>query len=168
MLKAAGFLLGLTVVAMALIAWRVPPGDGRLGADLTVLAIPSGELAVSASGPVLHRRGLAPSGRDGAAQGWINVRNTAQAPRLVQLRAPADSPSLDALFHVEATAGKMVLFRGPAGGLRRWTRRSFRLAAGEERTLRLRAWLPEGVDDRYRGRFATLNLEFRPVDARNA
>lgn len=161
--RAGGFVLGLALFGLALASWRVPPGDGRLGTDLTLVSIAGDELSVSPAGPFVVRRGLTPASRDEAVVGRLAVRNPTRRGVRVQLRAPADRPSLDRLLRVEATVGDTVLFRGPLARLRTWTRRSFGLAAEESRDVELRAWLPRSVGGSYRGRMATLNVEFRPL-----
>jgi hypothetical protein len=156
MTRAAGFFLGLAIVALALVGWRVAPGDGTLGADVAFFSVENGNLSVSPSGTFAQRRGLEEG--DGLA-GRISVRNSTRKPIRVQLRAPADRPDLDALLDVEARAGKTLLYRGRLVGLRQWTKRSFLLAPSATQDVRLRASLPQDAG----GRFATLNLELRPV-----
>jgi hypothetical protein len=156
MLRAAGFFLGLAIVAIALVAWRVPPGDGTLGADVSFYSVENGNLAVSPSGPFAQKRGLEEGDE---LAGRVTVRNRTGKALRVQLRAPADRPELDSLLDVEARAGKTVLYRGRLVGLRSWTKRSFVLAPGAKQDVRLRASLPQDAG----GRFATLNLELRPV-----
>jgi hypothetical protein len=156
MLRAAGFFLGLAIVALALVAWRVPPGDGTLGADVSFYSVENGNLAVSPSGPFARKRGLEEGDE---LAGRVTVRSRTGRPLRVQLRAPADRPELDSLLDVEASAGKTVLYRGRLVGLRSWTKRSFVLAPGAKQDVRLRAALPQDAG----GRFATLNLELRPV-----
>jgi hypothetical protein len=152
--KAAAFGLGLALVALALVAWRVPPGDGMLGADVTFFSVENGNLAVSPSGPFAQKRKLE---QGGELEGRVTVRNRTSKPVRIQLRAPADRPDLDSLLDVEAKAGKTVLYRGRLAGLRQWTTRTFHLDAGARRDVRLRALLPQDAG----GRFATLNLELR-------
>lgn len=156
MLRAVGFFLGLVIVALALVAWRVPPGDGTLGADVTLFSVENGNLAVSPSGAFAQERGLE-QGDD--LTGRVTVRNRTGKAMRIQLRAPADRPDLDALLDVEATAGKTVLYRGRLVGLRYWTRKTFVLAPRASQDVRLRASLPQDAG----GRFATLSLELRPV-----
>jgi hypothetical protein len=57
-LRAVGFFLGIASVAMALVAWRVPPGDGTLGTDITFFSVENGNLAVSPAGTFAQKRGL--------------------------------------------------------------------------------------------------------------
>jgi hypothetical protein len=155
-LRAVGFFLGLAIVALALVGWRVPPGDGVLGADVTLFSVENGNLDVSPSGPFAQKRGLT---EGEGLSGQVTVRNRTRTPVRVQLRAPADRSGLDSLLDVEATAGRTLLYRGRLVGLRRWTKRSFALAPGKKQEVRLRATLPQDASDR----FATLNVEFRPV-----
>jgi hypothetical protein len=155
-LRAVGFFLGLGIVALALVAWRVPPGDGTLGADVTFFSVENGNLAVSPSGAFAQKRGLEEGDE---LAGRVAVRNRTGKAIRIQLRAPADRPDLDALLDVEATAGKTVLYRGRLVGLRHWTSRSFVVAPHARRDVRLRASLPQDAG----GRFATLNLELRQV-----
>ena len=156
MLRAAGFFFGLAIVALALVAWRVPPGDGTLGADLTFFSVENGNLAVTPSGAFAQKRGLEEGDE---LAGRVTVRNRTGKAIRIQLRAPADRPELDALLDVEATAGKTVLYRGRLAGLRHWTKRSFVVAPHAGHDVRLRATLPQDAG----GRFATLNLELRQV-----
>lgn len=156
MLRAVGFFLGLAIVALALVAWRVPPGDGTLGADLTFFSVENGNLAVTPSGAFALKRGLE---QGDELAGRVTVRNKTGKAIRIQLRAPADRPELDALLDVEATAGKTMLYRGRLVGLRRWTNRSFVVAPHARQDVRLRATLPQDAG----GRFATLNLELRQV-----
>ena len=109
MLRAVGFFLGLAIVALALVAWRVPPGDGTLGADLTFFSVANGNLAVSPTGAFAQKRGLEEGDE---LAGRVTVRNSAGKAIRIQLRAPADRPELDALLDVEATAGKTVRAEG--------------------------------------------------------
>jgi hypothetical protein len=152
MARAAAFLVGLAIVALALVAWRVPPGDGVLGADVTFFAVEHRGVEVSPSGRFGGARGLATGDR---VEGSVTVESSRDRPVRLRLRAPADRSGLDQLLNVEASAGRTILYRGPLRGLRRWTTRSFRLGPGERETVRLRARL--GGDAA--GRFATLNLE---------
>ena len=156
MLRAVGFFLGLAMVALALVAWRVPPGDGTLGADLTFFSVETGNLAVTPSGAFAQKRGL--EAGDELA-GRATVRNWTGKAIRIQLRAPADRPELDALLDVEATAGKTVLYQGRLAGLRHWTKRSFVVAPHARQDVRRRATHPQDAG----GRYATLNLELRQV-----
>ena len=156
MLRAVGFFLGLAIVVLALVAWRVPPGDGTLGADVAFYSVENGNLAVSPSGPFAQKRGLE---QGDALSGRVIVRNRGRTTVRVQLRAPADRSELDSLLDVEATAGKKVLYRGRLVGLRRWTTRTFALGPRASESVRIRASLPQDAG----GRFATLNLELRQV-----
>jgi hypothetical protein len=156
MLRAVGFCIGLAIVALALAAWRVAPGDGTLGADVTFFSVENGNLAVSRTGPFAQKRGLT---EGEGLSGQVSVRNETSEPVRVQLRAPADRPDLDSLLDVEASADKTVLYRGRLVGLRDWTKQSFALEPGAATEVRLRASLPQDAG----GRYATLNLELRPV-----
>jgi hypothetical protein len=152
--RVVGFCFGLAIVALALIAWRVPPGDGMLGADVTFFSVENGNLAVSPAGPFAQKRKLE---QGDELEGRVTVGNRSSKPVRIQLRAPADRPDLDSLLDVEATAGKTVLYRGRLVGLRQWTTRTFRLDPGARKDVRLHAVLPQDAG----GRFATLNLELR-------
>ena len=157
MLRAVGFFLGLAIVALALVAWRVPPGDGTLGADVTFFSVENGNLAISPSGAFARERGLEEGDE---LAGRVTVRNRTGKAMRIQLRAPADRPALDALLDVEATAGKTVLYSGRLVGLRNWTKKkTFVLAPRAGQDVRLRASLPQDAGRR----FATLNLELRQV-----
>ena len=152
MAKAAAFLVGLAIVALALATWRVPPGDGVLGADVTFSAIEHGSLDLSRTGRFAQERGLTDGG---TVRGELTAQNTSDRSVRLQLRAPADRSGLDRMLEVEARAGDTILYRGRLGGLRRWTKRTFRLGPRESETLELSARLRGAAP----GRFVTLNVE---------
>lgn len=161
-LKAAGFLLGLSLVAVAVAGWRVPAGGGSLGADVAFVANLTGELGVSPRGVFLRGTRLEPGGRE--AVGAVDVTNQTGRTLAVGVRLRGEAGRLDRALHVELRAGRTLLFRGSLGGLRSWSARSLALAAGQSRRLRVRAWLA-ALARGYEGRSETATLEFyvRPL-----
>ncbi len=158
--RRAGFVLGLSLVGLALLAWRIPPGSGTLGgADLIFSSGPTGELAVSPAGPFVTATGMKPSGR--AAKGRLEVTNQTGGRVAVRVRALPDAHDLDELLQVEITAGPDTVFRGRLGELRRWTAKPLRLASGEARSLEFRVWLPAGIRRGYEARVDSVPLELR-------
>src|SRR3712207_924118 len=83
MARAAAFLVGLAIVAIALATWRVAPGDGVLGADVTLYAIEHKSLDLSRSGPLAQARGLTDGG---TVEGRVTVRNPGANTVRVRLR----------------------------------------------------------------------------------
>jgi len=156
----AGFALVLVVVGLALLGWRVPGGDGSLGADVIFAANPSGELAISPIGPFITVAGLEPSGE---RQGAINVKNQTGSTLAVKPRAAAEGRDLDRVLRVELKAADKLLFSGPLGGLRNGTSRAFVLTPGQTSPLDVRIWLPPSIRAGYQGRIASVHMELRPT-----
>jgi hypothetical protein len=156
--RRAGFVLGLAAVAACVLAWRVPPGAGRLGgADVIFSAGPTGELDLRPAGPVLSVRELSPS--SGVVRGSAEVTNRTGRRLVVRVRALPDSRALDRSVQVELRGGASPFFRGPLGTLRRWTRRGFVLRPGETGRLEVRAWIPGAAPGSYQGAIASVPLE---------
>lgn len=157
--RVAGVVVGIALAAAAVASWRVAGGTGALGADVRLLASPTGEIQVSTTGPFLSATNLRP-GRD-AARGELGVRNQTGAALGVRVRVLPSLPDLDQLLVVTLDVGDDRLFEGTLGLLRAWSDRSFRLASDERRVLRVQAWLPPAATRGYEGRVADVGVEFR-------
>jgi hypothetical protein len=164
-LRAAGLALGFCAVLVVVVSSRVPAGAATVGADVTFVANPSGQLTVSPVTPFLRGHALRPSGR--TAGGVIDVTNEAGRPVDVHLRAATEKSNLDRLMRVEIRAGTESLYRGTLAGLRGWTKPGFILAAGETRTLRFRVWLAPTATRGYEGRYEMVPVELRPAPVRS-
>ncbi len=166
-LAGAAFACGALAVVLALTAWRVPPGNGDLGADVFLLAAPTGELGVSPTGPFLRAEGIFPTRSDEATRGTLVVRNQTGRTLGVQLRLLPSGRDLDHLLRVTIDARGRRVYGGRLAGLRSWTP-PFTLDAGRLESLRFAAWLPESVDRGFRGRVESIPVEFEVTSAREA
>jgi hypothetical protein len=155
--RVAGLMLGVTLAGVALRTWPVPAAGGRPGADVRMLAGPTGELDVGPYGPFLTATGLRPGTTP--AQGNLAVRNETGIPRAVHLRALPSQPDLDSLLVVELTADGHPLFQGMLGNLRNCPQCWFPLASGERTVVGVRAWLPATSETGYEGRIEDVALE---------
>ena len=153
--RRAGVVAGIALVAVVVLAFRVPDGSGTLGSDVIFSISPTGELGVSRSGPFMSATGLRPGG---ALEGRVDVLNQTGKRLAVRLRALPDAKDLDRLLVVDVRAADSLLYHGPLAGLRKKTR-AFRIASGQESTLRVRAALPAHVRDGFAGRIETVSLE---------
>jgi hypothetical protein len=166
--KAAGFALGLLLVAGVLVwathAWAVPRGDGTVGSDVTFITGPTGELAVP-GGPFVRGIDLRPGAAP--AVGTVPVRNQTGEALAVTVRALPSIGDLDPLLMVDVTAGSQAVYRGPLSGLVIGSNVPFRLASGQTRVLSMRAWLPGSVHDGYQQRIddVTVAFDVQPVGA---
>jgi hypothetical protein len=157
--RGAALLLGLLLSLGAVIAWRVPPGTGRLGADVVFSSGPIGELDVGPTGPFLSATSLHPGSESHAPSSELDVQNITGVPLGVRMRGLPSGDDLDGLLWVRIDAGASRVFRGPLEDLRPWTA-PMTLASGEDRTLTVRTWLPDDEDDGYMGRIEQVSLEF--------
>jgi hypothetical protein len=155
--KRIGVAAGVAIVCAVMLAFRVPDGSGRLGADVIVSISPTGELGVDPAGPFLTATGLRPGS---AASGDFRVGNQTGKTLAVRLRALPDTRDLDRLLDVRIGAdhAPRPIFTGRLDALRAPTR-SFRLRPGQQRTLNVRAALPAGAKSGWAGRISTVKLE---------
>jgi hypothetical protein len=153
--RRAGVAVGIAVVAVVVLAFRVPDGNGTLGADVIFAISPTGELGVSRSGPFMSATGLQPGG---SLNGRVEVANQTGRRLAVRLRALPDSKDLDGHLVVDMRAGGALLYHGRLGGLRAKTR-AFRLESGRKRELRIRASLAARLRGGYAGRIESISLE---------
>jgi hypothetical protein len=159
--RRAGVAAGVALVAVLVLAFRVPDGRRTLGADVIMSLSPTGELGVSRPGPFMSVTGLRPGG---SFRGETIVHNQTGKGLAVRLRALPDGKDLDRVLQVDVNAEGTRLFHGPLGGLRERTR-AFEFASGARRALRIRASLPGGLKNGYAGRIETVKLELSSTAA---
>ena len=167
-LNLCGFVAGFAVTVAAIFGSRVAPGS-TAGADISITAPSTGELAVSPAGSILQRSNLKPSTRSRGVATRMTVRNQTAGELDVFVRAPARTRDLDRVLQVEIEAGGHALFAGRLAALRRWTLRSFRLASGTAKPLRIRAWIPSSRRSGWQAGVADITLQYRvqPAGARS-
>jgi hypothetical protein len=161
-MRAVGFALGLGIVLLALLAWRLPTVRPDLGAEAAFSVTPTGELEVAPVGVFLDARNMRPG--NAPQNGAITIRNQTGKTLRVTLRALPAARDLDELVSVELQTGpaarRTTIFRGTLGGLRTWTK-PLRLRSGERAPLRLRVLIPPSVRSGYAARVESVPLELR-------
>jgi hypothetical protein len=156
--RVAGFAAGLAAVAVLVAGLQVGRGAGTVGADVTFVATPTGELAIP-TGPFVKGIGLQPgAGADGA----LPVRNQTGRTLAVSVRVLPSIRDLDRVLRVRMTAGGRPIYVGPLGGLRTWSR-PFHLASGTATELGVQVDLPGGSAAEAHGRIDDISLAFRSV-----
>jgi hypothetical protein len=159
--RLSGAAVGLTLAAGLVISGLLPASHAGLGgARVTVLANPTGELAVEPSGRFLSAADLRPGPARAGVRSSTTVTNQTATVLAVRVRAARSAETLDDLARVELSAGGQRLVTGPLGQLRDWTQSSFRLDPGEAKELAVRVWLPAAVTRDYAARSAELMLQF--------
>jgi hypothetical protein len=156
--RVAGFAVGVAAVAALVAGWRVDRGTGVVGADVTFVAAPTGELQIP-SGPFVHGLGLEPGSN---ATGSVGIRNQTGSRLAVSVKVLPSIADLDSVLRVRMTAGGRQVYAGTLGGLRGWSE-PFRLASGKETPLEFRVSLPAGSDAASHGRIDDVSLAFRSV-----
>jgi hypothetical protein len=144
-----GLAVGLLLALGAVLSWRIPAGNGAVGAVVRFEAAPPGELTVAPAGTFLTLRGS--SGR-----GTLALRNVAGKRVSVALRARPSSRALDRLLRVRIGGHRPRSLRQ----LRRWTR-AIVLQPGQGSHLRVRAWLPARVGQWAAGALVDVTFELR-------
>ncbi|MEX2274933.1 MAG: hypothetical protein WEA10_05140 [Actinomycetota bacterium] len=163
--RGAALFLGLSIAFSAVVAWRVPPGEGILGTDVIVAAMPTGELAVDPSGPFLSAAALQPGPESGAPREDLAITNITALTQVVQFRAVPAGKDLQELLWIRIDAGATQIFRGTLGELAQTSDRGVTIGSGKTRILEVRTWLPPDIDEGFRGRIDQINLELVPQEA---
>jgi hypothetical protein len=161
MTRAIGLLLGLGLIALAVLAGQVAGGHAPAGSAVTVSTLPTGEIGLSRSGPILVAPELHPGRRERAARTGLIVANQTGRTLAVRMRLLPSLPDLDRLLMVSLELAGERPVVAPIGDLRRWTARPLMLLKGESRRLVIRTWVPAGVRSGYQGRIIDVDLEFR-------
>ncbi len=156
--RSIGFVLGIGIAASSILGWRVPRGTGRLGADVAVAFLQTGELELSSTEPIVMANDLYPGD---AANGSVDVRNSSASKLSVGVAAEPSTADLDEALWIDVRASGTQLYRGPLGELRDGSTR-FTITSQQTRTLAVRAWLPGGLSSGYEGRVDQINLTFDP------
>ncbi|MEX0755249.1 MAG: hypothetical protein WEA54_05170 [Actinomycetota bacterium] len=165
--RGAAFILGLAIAFSAVVAWRVPPGEGVLGADVIVAAANTGVVHADPVGPFLSATGLQPGTEGRAASEELSLTNISALPQVVQVRALPTGVDLDEVLWVEVDAAGHRVFRGPLGDLRSASPGSVTIASGQTRTLTVSVWIPEDAAEDFRGRIESIDLEVLPRGVRS-
>jgi len=154
-----GLILGVGLAISAAVISRIPSTGGVLGADVTFLSSPTGELDVSPSGPFVQGLDLRPGSARRPANGSVSLLNQTGSALAVHVRALPSVIDLDEVLRVQLTAGTTDVYTGALGGLRDWTR-GFHLEGGQSTELRVSAWIPRLATGPWKGRVDDISLEF--------
>ena len=117
----------------------MPASSELLGAGVRITAMAPGELHVPSSDAFLKVGKLTPGGEPARAS--LPLRNVTRGPVDVRVRASMATHELDHAVHVELRSDGEKIASGTLADLRHWTR-SLRLERADERTMRVRAWIP--------------------------
>jgi hypothetical protein len=158
--RGIGLAAGLVIASLAILAWRIPPGNGTLGTDLIVAAVPTGEIQVVAPGPFLTGTAMHPGSEAHGPSGTMTIHNISAMTQIVRVNASVNISDLDRLLWLDVESAGRRLFRGPVGRLRHGSPGALILRPGASATLVVRAWLPTSVSGGYEGRIANVDLSF--------
>jgi hypothetical protein len=156
--RGIGFVLGISLAVTAVVAWRLPRGTGRLGADVAIAFLQTGELQLSSVTPIITSSGLRPGA---SAAGTVDVRNSSGSRLSVAVTAEPSTADLDRLLWIDIAAAGKHIYHGPLGDLREGSTQRFTISAQQTRTLDVRTWLPSTVDG-FEGRIDEVTLTFQP------
>jgi hypothetical protein len=157
--RGIGFVLGVSLAVTAVLGWRLPRGTGRLGADVAVAFLQTGELQLSETTPLITRSGLRPGG---SASGTVDVRNSSGSVLSVSVAAEPSIGDLDELLWLDVVASGKRIYHGPVGDLREGSAQRFTIAPLQTKTLDVRTWIPTAVENGFEGRIDSVTLTFGP------
>jgi hypothetical protein len=156
----AGLAIGVVVMSAVVVAARVPAGRGSIGADVTVVAVPAGTLALDHPGEVLQVDDMRPrEPGEKASKGSFRVTNISDHRVRLHLHALPSTKTLDDILHVRVRARRSVLLRGTVGVLGGWSPRSILLGPGGSAEVVVAAWLPSSASA-YQGAIEDVSVEF--------
>jgi hypothetical protein len=156
--RTLGFVIGVSLAVTAVLGWRLPRGTGRLGADVAVAFLQTGELQLSSVTPIINANDLQP-GR--SATGTVEVRNSSPARLSVGITAAPSITDLDPVLWIDVSAAGKSLYHGTLGALRGGSAR-FVISPLQTRALDVRTWLPTDIQGGYQGRIDAVTLTFDP------
>ena len=156
----AGLTMGATIVVAFVVAGRIPPGTGSIGAYVSVIAIPSGTLSVDHPGPLLVANDMRPgtTSRTGPTAS-LHITNITGHPLEVHLHALPSTTTLNDQLRMRVATHRGVLLRGTVGSLGRWSPQSISLEAGGSAEVEVAVWLPASATG-YQGAIEDVSLEF--------
>jgi len=160
-LRGIGLLLGFALAGFVVFTSRIPPGTGVLGADIVVASGPTGELAVSPTGPFITATNLTPGAQLSAPSGDLHLLNQTSSTIRVQVRGVPSTKDLDSTLMVDVTSSGAEIFHGTLGEFRAWSLQSFTLASGAHADLTVSTWLQDSGDRSWAGEIAQYSIEFR-------
>jgi hypothetical protein len=136
-----GLAIGLLLALAAVLSWRIAGGGAGLGAEVSFVAAPPGELTVEPVDSFLSANGLQ-AGE--SAHGRLLLRNITGGLVSVRLRAEPSSRDLDRGLRIGLASGGRSVYRGSLGALRRWTPAGA-VPRGGQRALEARIWVAKGA-----------------------
>ncbi len=160
--RAVGLCVGLVTAVVAVTGWSIPRGSGSLGTDLFFSSAPTGELAVSPTGPFLSATAIRPGSAADAVTGDLEIFNQTGVTLQVSVRGLPSTKDLDQMLMVDVEADGARLFLRTLAGLRNWTQ-PLSLGSAQTTTVTIRTWIPMDVGSGWEGRIVTVPLEFRTV-----
>jgi hypothetical protein len=163
---AAGLLVGLAAVAVAVPGLKVAGGEGSLGADVQVSVRVPGALALDGDKLIVNARRLVPAPGRNHAEGSATLINRAGMPLTVHVATLPSAPQLADQLMVELRSGRRRFALGTVAQLRSG-RRSFVIPHRGRRRLRVRTWLPANVRG-YKGVLQDVTLELRATPREGA
>jgi hypothetical protein len=156
-LKLAGLITGLVLAAGLVLFMRVPQEDGKLGADVRLVATPAAGIEAG-SGTLLTGRHLTSGGE--AATGKMPLTNNMRDEAVVSFRAIGPRTTLSKLITVELSLDGKKIAGGSLAKMRRWSG-ALRIPRGSTRTVETSAWIPGSVRTGYEGKTADVTLQVR-------
>jgi hypothetical protein len=156
-LKLAGLITGLVLAAGLVFFMRIPQEDGKLGADVRMVATPPAGIDAG-SGTFLTGRHLTNGGE--AATGKLRLTNNQSGEAVVSFRALGSDPKLSHLLNVELDLDGKKVAGGTLAQLRRWNG-ALRIPRGSTRTLEASAWIPGSVRKGYEAKSSDVTLQIR-------
>jgi len=163
--RLSGLVVGIAVALVALVAWRVPALPAGAGADVSIRAVPSGELAVSNPGDFLHAPALIPSSPTDGATASVRLTNQSPFSQVVSARGLPATDDLDDVLQIQVRTTRGEVCRGSLRGFRQWTNRGLVLRPGASESYTVRAWIPVSVPTGWRGQRVPVTLQFRATSA---
>jgi hypothetical protein len=162
-IKLAGLVTGLVLAASLVFFLRIPQADGRLGADVRLVATPPTGLTTTSSGAFLTGRHLTSGGE--AATGKLPLTNDSRTETVVSFRVLARHDRLSHHMTIELSVAGHKVAGGSLAELGRWNG-ALRIPRGSTRTVEASAWIPGSARAGYEGHMADVNLQIRAKAAR--
>lgn len=152
-----GFVIGAGAVLAFLSGAKVPGGNEKPGAQVTMVAMPLGEFRVSPILPFLVTSTLYPGSPP--ETGRVSLTNISGKSFALHIKPSYSNHDLESFLLIKIVDGSSVIFDGTLGDLKNETP-EFQMDIGQKKELKISAELPMSIPKDYVGRIVDIEINF--------
>lgn len=152
-----GFVIGAGAVLAFLSGAKVPGGNEKPGAQVTMVARSLGEFRVKPVLPFLVTSTLYPGSP--TETGQVSLSNISPKPHTVHIKPSYTNRDLESFLLIKVIDGSSVIFEGTLKALKNETP-AFHMDIGQQKELKFSVKLPILLEDNSIGRAVDIEIDF--------